>query len=178
MHLTPAMTDFILHWGDMGSRWGVSRSVAQVHALLHLSPEPLTAEEICETLELARSNVSTALKELQGWKLVTVSRELGERRDRFTSVRDLFDLVTTVIEARREREFLPTLNALQRVALEAEGDRTPAPVKARIIATLDMMQLFDRWYSDVTRLPRPVQLTALKLGAKVGKLVGKGKKSA
>ena len=177
MNLTPAMTAFILHWGDMGSRWGVNRSVAQVHALLHLAPEPLTADEICETLELARSNVSTALKELQGWRLVRVSREIGDRRDRFTAIRDLFDLVSAVVEARRAREFLPTLNALQQIALEAEGDRTPPPIRARIIETLDVMQLFDRWYTEVSELPRPVQMTVLKLGAKIGKLVGKKKRA-
>ena len=177
MQLTPAMQSFILHWGDMGTRWGVNRSVAQVHALLHLSPDPLTADEICDALELARSNVSTALKELTGLRLVKVSREIGDRRDRFTSIRDLFDLVNAVIEARREREFLPTLDALQQVALEADGDRTPPPVRARIIETLDMMQLFDRWYTDVSQLPRPVQLMVLKLGAKAAKLIGKGKKA-
>ena len=93
---------------------GTNRSVAQVHALLHIAPEPMTADEICETLNLARSNVSTALKELQGWKLVQVRRQLGDRRDHFTSVRDMFDLVNTVIEGRRAREFAPTLDALER----------------------------------------------------------------
>jgi len=102
MNLTPAMQDFILHWGDMGAKWGVNRSVAQVHALLHIAPEPMAADDICETLNLARSNVSTALKELQGWKLVKSQRQLGDRRDHFTSVRDMFDLVTIVVEGRRQ----------------------------------------------------------------------------
>ena len=78
MDLTPAMQDFILHWGEMGARWGVNRSVAQVHALLHLSTDPLPADEIAETLGIARSNVSTAIKELQGWQLIRISRQLGE----------------------------------------------------------------------------------------------------
>ena len=116
MELTPAMRDFILHWGEMGARWGVNRSVAQIHALLHVMPDPMTAEEISETLNLARSNVSNGLKELQAWKLVKVSRQLGDRRDHFTSVRDMFDLVTVVIEGRREREYAPTLAALRAVA--------------------------------------------------------------
>lgn len=178
MNLTPAMQNFILHWGDMGAKWGVNRSVAQIHALLHISPEPLTADEICDTLKLARSNVSTALKELQEWKLVKSQRELGDRRDHFTSVRDMFDLVNTVIEGRREREFAPTLAALREVQTEAAQDGTPARIQVRIEDTLETMQMFDDWYRDVTRLPRGVQLAALKLGAKIARfLPGGGKKS-
>jgi len=175
MHLTPAMQNFILHWGDMGAKWGVNRSVAQIHALLHISPEPLTAEEICETLNLARSNVSTALKELQGWKLVKSKRELGDRRDHFTSVRDMFDLVNVVIEGRREREFTPTLAALREVQDEAAADGTPDKIQGRIKETLDTMQMFEDWYGDVMRLPRGVQLTALKLGAKIARFLPKSK---
>ena len=100
MKLTQATQDFILHWGEMGAKWGVNRSVAQIHALLHISPDPMTADEICEVLNLARSNVSNGLKELQAWKLVKVSRQLGDRRDHFTSIRDMFDLVNVVIEGR------------------------------------------------------------------------------
>ena len=174
MHLTPAMQDFILHWGEMGARWGTNRSVAQIHALLHLSPKPLPADEIAETLGIARSNVSTGIKELQAMKIVSVQRQLGDRRDHFTSVRDMFDLVNTVIEARREREYAPTLAALQRVAAEAEDDGTPAEVKERIAGTLSTMEMFDKWYQDVARLPRKVQLAALRLGAGVARFLPKG----
>ncbi len=175
MHLTPAMQDFILHWGEMGTKWGVNRSVAQIHALLHIAPEPMTAEDICETLDLARSNVSTGLKELQGWKLVRVSRKLGQRRDHFTSVRDMFDLVTAVVEGRRAREFAPTLVALREVAKAAKGDGTPRVIRARIDETLGTMQMFDDWYTDVARLPRAVQMAVIKLGARVARLLPKGK---
>jgi DNA-binding transcriptional regulator GbsR (MarR family) len=123
MHLTPAMQDFILHWGEMDAKWGTNRSVAQIQALLHLSPTPPPADEIAETLNMARSNVSTGIKELQSWKLVTVERRLGERR---------------------EREYTPTLVALQRVADEAETDQTPTDVKDRIAVTLKTMGLFDK----------------------------------
>lgn len=173
MNLTPAMQNFILHWGEMGTRWGVNRSVAQIHALLHIAPKPMTAEEICETLTLARSNVSTALKELQGWKLVKASRELGDRRDHFTSVRDMFDLVTVVVEGRREREFAPTLEALRLVAEEAKADGTPAEVRGRIGETLEVMTMFDRWYGEVSRLSRPVQIGLLKLGGRIARLLPK-----
>ncbi|MCV2892910.1 GbsR/MarR family transcriptional regulator [Lentibacter sp. XHP0401] len=174
MQLTPSMQDFILHWGEMGAKWGVNRSVAQIHALLHLSPDPMTAEEICDTLSLARSNVSTALKELQGWKLVKTSRQLGDRRDHFHSVRDMFDLVNTVVEGRREREYVPTLEALRIVAAEAGSDGTPEHIRARYAETLDTMQQFDDWYSEIAKLPRGTQTALLKLGAKIARFLPKG----
>lgn len=174
MKLTPAMQDFILHWGDMGSKWGVNRSVAQIHALLHIAPEPMTAEDICETLGLARSNVSTALKELQGWKLVKAARQLGDRRDHFTAIEDMFDLVNTVVAGRRDREYAPTLAALRSVAAEAEADGTPESVKARLAETLETMQQFDDWYTEIARLPRGTQMTLLKLGAKIARFLPKG----
>ncbi len=175
MDLSPATQTFILHWGEMGAKWGVNRSVAQIHALLHVMPEPLTAEEISETLNLARSNVSNGLKELQAWKLVKVSRQLGDRRDHFTSIRDMFDLVTVVIEGRRAREYAPTLAALKAVAEEAEADGTPDRIRGRIAETLETMQMFDDWYRDVARLPRAVQLSVLRLGARVARFLPKGR---
>ncbi len=175
MHLSPAMQDFILHWGDMGAKWGVNRSVAQIHALLHIAPEPMTADEICETLGLARSNVSNGLKELQSWKLVTSQRALGERRDQFTSVRDMFDLVTLVVEGRRSREYAPTVDALQTVSVEAKGDGTPAEVRARIEDTLETMKLFDDWYSEMARLPRRTQLNLVQLGSRIARFLPKSK---
>lgn len=173
MKLSQAMQDFILHWGDMGAKWGVNRSVAQIHALLHLSPKPMTADEICETLNLARSNVSNGLKELQGWKLVKSSRQLGDRRDHFHSVRDMYDLVDAVIDGRREREFTPTLEALSRVAAEAESDGTPEHIRARMLETHRVMKNFDDWYADVSRLSRPVQLAIMKLGGKITRFLPK-----
>jgi DNA-binding transcriptional regulator GbsR (MarR family) len=171
MQLTQAMQDFILHWGDMGTKWGVNRSVAQIHALLHISPDPLTADDICDTLGLARSNVSNGLKELQSWKLVKASRQLGDRRDHFHSIRDMFDLTKAVVEGRREREFAPTLAALREVAKEAETDGTSAKIRQRIGETLDTMQMFDDWYVDVRRLPRGIQLAVVKLGGRVARLL-------
>ena len=175
MNLTPAMQNFILHWGEMGSKWGVNRSVAQIHALLHISPDALTAEEICDTLNLARSNVSNGLKELQSQGLVKSSRQLGDRRDHFTSIRDMFDLVDAVIAARREREFAPTLRALEEVIAEAEEDNTPKVIKARMGETLRVMQMFDDWYMDFSRLPRAVHLAVLKMGSKLVRFLPGGK---
>ncbi|NVK13464.1 MAG: MarR family transcriptional regulator [Rhodobacteraceae bacterium] len=171
------MQSFILHWGEMGTRWGVNRSVAQIHALLHIASVPMTADEICEVLGLARSNVSNGLKELQVQGLVKVSRQLGDRRDHFTSIRDMFDLVDAVIAARREREFAPTLRALEEVIKEAEGDKTPRVVKERMGETLRVMRMFDDWYADFSRLPRSVHLAVLKLGAKVARFLPVGKQT-
>ncbi|GAA6188081.1 GbsR/MarR family transcriptional regulator [Litorivita sp. NS0012-18] len=176
MHLTPAMQNFILHWGEMGAKWGTNRSVAQIHALLHISPDPLTAEDISETLSLARSNVSTGLKELQSLGMVKSSRKLGDRRDHFHSIRDMFDLVNTVVESRREREFAPTIAALRDVQAEAEADATPAAVKARFKETLDTMEMFDHWYGEIARLPRGTQLAMLKLGARIARFLPKSGK--
>lgn len=173
MLLTPAMQTFILHWGEMGTKWGVNRSVAQIHALLHIAREPMTAEDISEALDLARSNVSTALKELQGWKLVKSTRALGGRRERFTAIQDMFDLVTVVIEGRRGREYAPTIEALRAVSAKAETDDTPPKVKARINETLQTMQMFDDWYRDISRLPRSVQLAVVKLGARIARFLPK-----
>ncbi|MDC0135100.1 MarR family transcriptional regulator [Sulfitobacter sp.] len=177
MHLAPAMQNFILHWGDMGAKWGTNRSVAQIHALLHIAPDPLTADEICDLLNLARSNVSNGLKELQSLGMVKSQRELGDRRDHFTSIRDMFDLTTTVIESRRQREYLPTLQALEAVQREAEEDATLAAVKLRIKETLETMQMFDSWYQNVSRLPRTVQMAVIKLGGRVARFLPKGKDS-
>lgn len=171
MQLTPSMQNFILHWGDMGSKWGLNRSVAQIHALLHLSPDPLTAEEIAKTLNLARSNISTGLKELAAWQLVLTSRKLGDRREYYTSIGDVFDLFDAVVAARREREFLPTLTALRDIQSKAETDDTPPEVKTRLAETVEAMQQLDSWYQSVTALPRAAQLNLLKIGAKLADLV-------
>lgn len=173
MDLTPATREFILHWGEMGTKWGVNRSVAQIHALLHIMPKPMTAEEICDVLGLARSNVSTALKELQSWKLVKATRELGDRRDHFSSVQDVFDMVALIVEGRREREYLPTIDALRRVTKEADTDGTPKETRARMTETLETMEQLDNWYQDINRLPRSVQLAIMKLGAKIARFLPK-----
>ncbi|QAX31654.1 MarR family transcriptional regulator [Leisingera sp. NJS204] len=165
------MQNFILHWGEMGSRWGVNRSVAQIHALLHIATNPMTADEICKVLGLARSNVSNGLKQLQAQGLVKVSRQQRNRRDHFTSIRDMFDLVDAVMAARHEREFAPTLRALVGVMKEAKAENTPNAVKDRMGETLRVMRMFDDWYADFPRLPRSVHLAVLKLGAEVARFL-------
>src|SRR5262252_100834 len=120
--LTPVAQKFILHWGEMGTRWGINRTVAQVHALLFVSPRPLPADEIAQTLSVARSNVSTSLRELQGWRIVRVVHVLGDRRDHFESLKDVWEIFRIVSEERKRREIDPTLRVLDECVQEANAD--------------------------------------------------------
>ena len=166
MTLTDSSRQFILHWGEMGARWGVNRTVAQVHALLYLSPESLTAEEIADTLSVARSNVSTSLKELQNWSLVQTDSRMGDRRDYFQTSADVWTLFLTVVEQRVEREILPTLTMLRRCAIEAKAER---PAQPAIAARISSMQVFVEdllgWYSQIKRLPPDSLRALLRIGS-------------
>lgn len=173
MELTPIMQRYILHWGEMGARWGTSRSVAQIHALLYLAPQPLHAEEIAETLEIARSNVSVSLKELQSWELVQVTHVLGDRRDHFTALKDNWSLLMVLVEGRKKREIDPTLVLLRELSAEAARDtRTPAEIKARITALLSFMETLTNWFEQVKRIPKPTLVALMKLGSKVTRFIG------
>ncbi|MEM7469000.1 MAG: MarR family transcriptional regulator [Pseudomonadota bacterium] len=166
------MTKFILHWGEMGSRWGVNRSVAQMHALLYLSPKPLTAEEIAGTLGLARSNVSNGLKELQTWELINVEHILGDRRDHFQAEQDVWEMLKRVVEGRKRREIDPTIELLRKCVDDMAKEKdTPKQVKERIAGTLEFMEETSRWYGQIGKLPRNVLLKLMKMGAKISSLV-------
>jgi DNA-binding transcriptional regulator GbsR (MarR family) len=117
--LSPTTQKFILHWGEMGTRWGVNRTVAQIHALLFLSPRPLEAEEIARTLSVARSNVSTSLRELQGWRIVRSVSVLGDRRQHFESMKDVWEMFRIIVEERKRREFDPTIAVVRECLAEA-----------------------------------------------------------
>src|SRR5512142_2777238 len=146
MQLTPTMKQFVLHWGEMGSRWGVNRTIAQIHALLYLAEEPLTAETISERLSVARSNVSTSLRELQSWGLVKVVHVLGDRRDHFESLHDVWDIFMVILEERKRRELDPTLTTLRDCVLESENDQKTSPeVKQRIADTLAFLEQLTGW---------------------------------
>src|SRR5215831_15720483 len=120
MKLSPVQQKFVLHWGEMGTRWGINRTVAQIHALLYLSPRPLQAEEITETLSVARSNVSTSLKELQSWRIVKLVHVLGDKRDHFESMKDPWEMFRVVLDERKRREIDPTLALLNECLVEAK----------------------------------------------------------
>ncbi len=173
MKLTPVMEKYVLHWGEMGTRWGVNRTVSQIHALLFLASNPLNAEEISETLSVARSNVSTSIKELQSWGLVKTVHILGDRRDHFETMRDPWELFHIIMEGRKQRELDPTMSLLRECVLDAESDKeTPEKVKSRMKDVLQFMETLDTWHSQVKSLPRPTLIKLIKLGAKVQKFIG------
>jgi len=173
MKLTPVMEKYIVHWGEMGTRWGVNRTVAQIHALLYLSPSPLHAEEISETLGVARSNVSTSLKELMSWRLIRISHVLGDRRDHFESIKDLWEIFTTVVEERKKREIDPTLTLLRQCQLEAAEDReTPQEIKQRIGEMTEFLETLTGWYEQMQRLPKATLVKLMTLGGKITRVLG------
>src|SRR5689334_13363605 len=174
MKLTPTMERYVLHWGEMGTRWGVNRTVAQIHALLYLASRPLPADEIAETLGVARSNVSTSLKELQSWGLVAIAHVMGDRRDHFAIRSDTWGMLTTIMEERKRRELEPTLSMLRRCVIELEDDReTPAETKERIGEMLTFVSTLTDWFDQVKALPRPTLLALLRMGARVAQMVPK-----
>jgi DNA-binding transcriptional regulator GbsR (MarR family) len=179
MELTPAMRDFVLHWGEMGSRWGVNRTIAQIHAVLYLASEPLTADEIAETLNVARSNVSTSLRELQNWGLAQIVPVLGDRRDRFTTQKDVWDLFLVIAGQRVGREIVPTLQMLRQCADAIERERNAEPAaKKRIAELLSFVENLHAWYGQVQSLPRGVLAALLKRGAGIARLVLNNKRIA
>ena len=121
--LSAVQQKFIKHWGEMGTRWGVNRTVAQVHALLYISPLPLNADDIVAALDVARSNVSTSLKELQGWGIVRLVHVRGDKRDHFESMKDVWEMFRVVMDERKKREFDPTMKMLQECIEEAHADK-------------------------------------------------------
>ena len=177
MTLTDSARQFILHWGEMGTRWGVNRTVAQVHALLYLSPESLTAEEIAETLSVARSNVSTSLKELQSWNLVQIDSRIGDRRDYFQTSSDVWKLFLIVVEQRVEREILPTLTLLRRLAAEARAERPLQPiVTARITAMQEFLEQLHGWYAQIKALPTASLRSLIGIGSGITRLLPKSRR--
>jgi DNA-binding transcriptional regulator GbsR (MarR family) len=157
----------------MGSRWGLNRSVAQIHALLYLAAEPLHADEIAETLGIARSNVSVGLKELLAWELVQVTHTLGDRRDFFTAQRDPWEVVRIIIEGRKRRELDPTVAFLKECSAELARDTdTPRHVKLQINGQLEFMETMLGWYESIRNLPRSTLLKMMRMGQRIARVIG------
>ena len=172
MQLTPTMQKYILHWGEMGTRWGVNRTVAQIHALLFLSNKPLPAEDIADTLNVARSNVSNSLKELQSWGLVRITHVLDDRRDHFVALQDVWEIFRVISEERKRREIDPTLTVLRECALEAENDPgLEAATKAKMDQVLAFLEMLTATYEDYKHLPPATLQRFLKMGGKVARLI-------
>lgn len=173
LELSPAVRKFILHWGEMGTRWGVNRTVAQIHALLYIWPEPLNAEQIASTLSVARSNVSTSLRELQGWGIIRVVHVMGDRRDYFESLHDVWEMFQIILAERKRREVDPTLEML-REAIDEARRSTPEDhhTQARLKELLGFFESITRWYDQVSDLPIPMLKQFLGLGSRIRKALG------
>jgi DNA-binding transcriptional regulator GbsR (MarR family) len=177
--LTPVAQKFILHWGEMGTRWGINRTVAQVHALLFLSPHPLPADEISTTLSVARSNVSTSLRELQGWRIVRVVHVLGDRRDHFESIKDVWEIFRIVSEERKRREIDPTLRVIAECVQELkENPQGDAHTRERLETMLEFLTTMTGLFEEVIRMPAGALKGVVKLRGKVITLLGTGAKKA
>lgn len=171
--LSPIKQKFILHWGEMGTRWGVNRTVAQIHALLYLSPTPLDAEEIARTLSVARSNVSASLRELQSWGVIKAVHILGDRRAHFETVKEVWELFRIVLEARERREVEPTRTLLRESLAELDKIGVEdAYTSRRLRDMLDFFETVTACYEQVRRLPTPALIRLVKMGSKVRRLLG------
>jgi len=168
--LTPVMEKFVLHWGEMGARWGVNRTVAQIHALLYISDRPLHAEEIAAVLSVARSNVSTSLRELQSWQLVRTVHVMGDRRDHFETHSDVWEMFRLVLEERKRREIDPTRKLLKECVAECAGKSAQDQfARKRIEGMLEFFETTSAWFEQVRKLPGNALIRFLKLGGKVTK---------
>lgn len=173
MKLSPTTEKYILHWGEMGTRWGVNRTVAQIHALLFLSNQPLNAEEICETLNVARSNASNSLKELQSWGLIRTTRVMSDRRDHFQAEQDVAEIFRLVMEGRKTRELDPTLSVLRECSLEAGNDASlEAATRRRMDEVLAFLELLMNAYDDFKHLSPTTMQRVLKMGGKIARFLG------
>ena len=173
MALTSSVSRFVLHWGEMGARWGVNRSVAQIHALLYIAGRPMHADEIVETLEVARSNVSNSLRELQGWSLVRLVHLSGDRRDHYETSTHVWELMRTIVRERQKREISPTIDVLRQLLSGAAMRQEPVEVKRRMEETLELLETLTAWGDEMLKLDTETLSQVLKLGARIKKLLGK-----
>src|SRR5882724_991391 len=174
--LPAAVERFVLHWGDMGDEWGVNRSVSQIHGLLYLSEAPMTADDIAETLGMARSNVSNSIRELLSWNLIRRVPIMGDRRDHYEAETDIWEVAARIAAGRKEREIDPAVDALRACVVDAADDPTISPVASkRLKEMLAFTELVDRWYTQMLTVPRPRLIALIKLGEKIVSLLPAGK---
>ena len=171
--LREASRKFILHWGEMGTRWGINRTVAQIHALLMITDGPLAADEIADTLAIARSNVSTSLRELQNWGIVRLVHVPGDRRDHFESLKDVYEMFRIIARERRRREVDPTIGLLRECIAEAEKPQSAdAYTRERLTELLSFFELATSSFELAEKLPTQSLLKVAKMGDKAVRLLG------
>jgi DNA-binding transcriptional regulator GbsR (MarR family) len=171
VQLSASARRFVLHWGEMGDRWGVNRTVAQIHALLYITGRPLDAEQIAAALGVARSNVSTSLRELQGWGLARVVHAMGDRRDRYETLDDVWEMFRIVMDERLKREIEPTLRVLQECVAEAERARA-SEERDRLAGMLDFFRTATSCYAHLRLLPPGALAKLARLGPRLSALLG------
>jgi len=177
--LPAAVERFVLHWGDMGGQWGVNRSVSQIHALLYVSPRPLTADDIAGALGLARSNVSASIKELIAWSLIRRVPVKGDRRDHFESVKDVWEIFRIVSEERKRREIDPTLRVLRECVEELRGaGDSDKYTRERLESMLEFLMVMTGLFEEVVRMPASALKDVAKLRGKVITLLGATRQKA
>ena len=169
--MTPLVRSFVAHFGEMGSRWGINRTVGQIYALIFVSPQPLNADELAEALEFSRSNVSMGLKELQSWRLVRLKHLPGDRREYFDAPSDAWEIFRTLAEERRRREIEPTLSMLRNALLEAPTSEEDRIAQERMRGMHDLIELMTNWFDDVQHMDSQTLGQLMKMGAKVQKLL-------
>jgi len=169
MTLDPILQKLVVHWGEMGTRWGISRTVAQIHALLYFSPRPLTADEIVEALGVARSHVSNSLKELESWGVIKGTHVLGDRREYFETIKDVWQMFEILLDERKRREMDPTLKTLRETAAQLDAGPTDAHTQQRLQEMLEFFETMDGWYGEVRRLPLASRKKLASLGAKISR---------
>jgi DNA-binding transcriptional regulator GbsR (MarR family) len=169
--LTPLARKFILHWGEMGTRWGINRTVAQVHALLYITEAPLNAEQIAATLQVARSNVSNSLRELQSWGVVKIVHVMGDRRDHFESLKDVWHMFQVVLNERKRREIDPTVAILREAVSESGSGSSDDYARGKMREMLEFFEVGTACYDDLEKLSPSALKKLLKMGGKVGALL-------
>ena len=171
MNLSPLVESFVLHFGEMGSRWGINRTVGQIYALLYVSPEPLNADAIVEALGVSRSNVSMGLRELQGWNLVVLKHLPNDRRDHFTTPTDVWQILRVLAEERKKREVDPTLSVLRELLMQSPTTEADRHAQARLTEMHGLIEQLTTWYDDVKRLETERLASLLAMGARITRLL-------
>ena len=171
MELTPIAQRFIVHWGEMGEKWGINRTVAQIQGLLYISPEPLNAEEISATLSVARSTVSVGLHELESWGIVRTVHVLGDRTDRFEAKGDVYEMFRFIVDYRKRREVDPTLQMLRDSVTELEVSQEDAHTREKMGAMLELFETLDTLYQQAQKIPTKKIVRIAKMSDIVSKML-------
>ncbi len=169
MNLPPLIQSFVLHFGEMGSRWGINRTVGQIYAVLFVADRPLNADDLVDTLGLSRGGVSMGLKELQSWNLVQMRHLPDDRRDHFTTPEDVWAIMRTLVEERKKREIDPTLTVLRELLLATPHDKAEAHAQGRMAAMHDQIELLTGWYAEMEKLETERLVQLLSLGSKIAR---------